>query len=124
MRMVDAVVDEPVTAPEPEDVDVDTPAVEARQWNKHDVKKLEAECNQLMAAMNQAGRTVNVAALMDGGHAYAACRLLVLKGLATEEEVNGEAFTWIRRKLMGGLQLAENNRLTVARKPGLMVATH
>ena len=119
-----------------EDEQSDQPAAgtfQARQWNKHDVKRLEQECERLRVAMLQTGYQMNIPAIRDGAMAFAACRLLVTKGLVSEDELNGEVLSHMRQILMHGLQQAEEARLAaekqqrglaVAQRPNLVVAKH
>lgn len=111
-----------------------TPAARAqktRQWNKHAVKQLEGECEQLRQAMLKTGFTMDLRHIQETGIVHALCRLLVNRGIASEDEINGEMLSYVKQVLLAGLQQAEEQRLqaakaqlAVAKRPDLMVARH
>ena len=65
-------------------------------YTKHDVKRAEQRCNDLLLAITtrvtaaQKEIGIDQAKVDSKAQAYACCRLLVLKGLVTEEEIETE----------------------------------
>lgn len=103
--------------------------------NKHDANKAAEEVGKVLTALAKLGVPVDINQITPGGlrariDAYAACRLLIAKGIATEDEVVTEAFTALRSLLLDILASVERQRLTegkqvqAVRTPGLVIARH
>lgn len=124
---------QPAAQPEPTaEVDAPTPAAEPEQQqrNKHDVKRLEGEITALLTTFAQRGVQLNREVLQSSARAYASCRMLVIKGICTEAEMQAEESLVLRSLLLALLQQVEEQQLAQARKvqpvrkPGLVVARH
>lgn len=99
--------------------------------NKHDVQRLIKKCEQLHGAIAKHGAMVDQVRLHDQAQSFAVARILVLKGICTEAEMNGEVFSRMALLLEGALQQVEEQSLQRGKpqvqrveKPKLLVATH
>ncbi len=100
--------------------------------NAHDADLAAARVEKVIAALGARGLPVDITAidarnLRARADAFAACRLLIQKGLATEAEVATEAFQALEGLLLAVLAHVERESLTAGqvqavRKPGLVVA--
>lgn len=100
-------------------------------------QEMAKEVNQLLAALAGYGidlrDTVIPTQIRPRIESFGACRMLVLKGICTEEEMQAVQVEAHRDLLRGILQAAENQRLqqqqdmrrpVVPEKPGLVIAKH
>lgn len=112
-------------------------AADAQQgilYTANDVRQLIEECNTLLTAIGQRGAVVDQKRLRSAAESFAAIRLLILKGLCTEDEAQGEVYAAMRGILAGTLQEVEEARLkaqaqqrgpvAVQRPTKLLVAKH
>lgn len=100
--------------------------------NAHDADLAAARVEKVIAALGARGLPVDITAidarnLRARADAFAACRLLIQKGIATEAEVATEAFQALEALLLAVLAHVERESLTAGqvqavRKPGLVVA--
>src|SRR5258707_7756423 len=86
--------------------------------NEHDVGVYQAECQALVNSMTQMGAQANMPMLQLAARAYATMRLLVLKGVCTEAETQGEEFLALRAILREQLLAVEAD---VAKRTGKSV---
>lgn len=128
--VADGVVHGAVAVGDPVDEKSEKPE-KPTQWTRHAVKRLERECNELRAALLKIGFGMDWRAIEQHGIVQGLARLLVNKGLITEDELNGEMLSYTRQVLLSGLQQAEEQRLAASRpqvqavrQPGLVVARH
>lgn len=115
----------------------ETPKPAGILYNAHDVKRLEDECTAIKVRLIEMGALPDrLEALITGRRnaamQFALGRLLVLKGIVTEDELQGEELAQLRELLRSDLQQAENQGLgqnrgpqvQPVRRPGLIVARH
>lgn len=81
-----------------------------------DVVRMQKECNAILDAMRQRGYGVDLAAMRTAAEPYALMRILVLKGLCTEDEAQGEMFATMRERLRAALHNVEEQQTTGAAK--------
>jgi hypothetical protein len=121
---------ESLEAPAPDD---DGAAPSIADANKHAVKALAAECNGLIARINQAGAGVDLDRLKTISQVMAIGRILLAAGLCTEAQLQYEEFLATRGFLRGLLQHVEGQALAkradakkveAVRAPKLLIARH
>ena len=115
-------------------------------YTKHDVKRAAQRCNDLLLAITtrvtaaQKEIGIDQAKVDSKAQAYACCRLLVLKGLVTEEEMETERLMavgdlyadillQIEQQLLNGGQperspQQKRSDLAVVQTPGIIVPKH
>lgn len=119
---------------EPQDAEAEQPEPAGILHNTHDVQDIEQRVNLVLTALAQRGApvnpdTVDINNLRGRSQAYAACRLLVLKGICTEAEVQAEEAQALLSTLYLILNIVEQQKLQqpqvqAVRQPGIIVAKH
>lgn len=103
------------------------------RFGAHDVKQLVEECNTLLVAIGQRGAVVDQQRVRAVAESFAAIRLLVMAGICTEQEAQGEVYAAMRGVLATTLQSVEVARLkaqaaqqgpVTVKRPPLIVAKH
>lgn len=105
--------------------------------NAHDVAKLQEEGIAILRELSARGVGIRMDSVMASAQSHAAIRLLILKGICTEAEAQGEVLTTVRDYLRSILQQVEQQQLQgqssatqqptgpkveVVKTPGLLVA--
>lgn len=105
-------------------------------YNAHDVKRLEEECSKIAGQFLKLGAQpqhleATIAGWRQAATIFSLGRLMMLKGLVTEDELQGEELARLKDMLLENLQEFENAQIAArqpqvqaVRKPGLIVATH
>lgn len=105
-------------------------------YNAHDVKRLEDECSKIAGQFLKLGAQpqrleATIAGWRQAATIFSLGRLMMLKGLVTEDELQGEELARLKDMLLENLQEFENAQIAArqpqvqaVRKPGLIVATH
>src|SRR5579859_6758547 len=100
-----------------------------KQYNKHDVKATETRCQALLQAISGKGAQVDVRGLTRDAGLYALSRLLVQKGIISQDELEGERLALVEQGLQDTLIQVEEQRLQASRpkvqpvrQPGIAVA--
>lgn len=97
----------------------------------HDAERLGKDCDSLIQGINQLGASVNVDMLRASAEPFALMRLLVLKGVCTEDEARTEVLQRMKDQLASILQQVEEQvaqrsqsgaQIEQVRAPRLLIA--
>lgn len=96
----------------------------------HDVERLGHDCDAMLSGIQKLGASVNVEMLKASAEPFALMRLLVLKGVCTEEEARAEVLLRMKDQLAVILQQVEEQvakrtsgpEIEQVHKPRLLIA--
>jgi hypothetical protein len=120
-----------VTPTEPQDAEPEQPEPKPAGilHNAHEVQAIQAECQALVNRMAQLGAQPDTGHVQSAAGIFAVMRILVLKGVCTDDEAEGERFLGMRQILRDLLmrveaEAAARGGVQAVRQPNIIVAKH
>lgn len=118
------VLETPVTDTEADEAELHDPS-------RAEIRRLQKELNRIAGGMRQFGAMPDMSVLKPAAESYAVARILVLKGICTENEMQAEVLEAMRGMMAAALQNMEEQALKAkqpkvqpVRNPNLIVARH